>query len=557
MRIALAQLNPTVGDIDGNTAMIRDHVTAARDGGADLVVFAELALLGYPPKDLLLKPRVIDRCASALRDVAEHCRGIAALVGLPQRTDKPVGRGLQNVVAICRDGAVAGSVTKSLLPTYDVFDEHRYFDPGAGGQLPEVAGFTVGVTICEDLWVDGDIVGHRRYDADPVADLQGRGVALVINCAASPFTVGKHDVRMRLLQAAAKRCGAPIVFCNQVGGNDELVFDGHSCVLDAAGRVIAHAKGFEEDLLFADIDGVSSSRIEPVAQRIESVYRALVLGLKDYARKCGFKQVVLGLSGGIDSAVTAAVAVAALGPDNVRGVAMPSRYSSEGSVRDAQALADNLGVHLDVIPIHDAHAALETMLAERFKGLDPDTTEENIQARIRGTVLMSLSNKFGSLLITTGNKSELAVGYCTLYGDMCGGLAVLSDVPKTMVWDLARWINTDDQSELRRGRGGPVIPQDTIDKPPSAELRPDQLDQDSLPPYDLLDKIIERYVERDQPLDQITAELPEADPKMIARIVRLIDVNEYKREQAAPGLKVTGRAFGFGRRMPIAQGYRP
>ncbi len=565
MKIALAQINPTVGDVAGNADLIRRDIARAKDAGADLVVFPELAIVGYPPKDLLLKPAVIERCVADVDELATHCVGIAGVIGLPIPSQYPKGRLLHNAVAVCAQGRVQSHHIKSLLPTYDVFDELRYFEPGPEVDLTEVAGSRIGISICEDLWNDEAVFSRQLYHDNPIDLLANLGAALFVNCAASPFVVRKHAFRLKLMHQVAKRYSLPLLYCNQVGGNDELVFDGRSCAFDAQGNLIAHAKAFEEDLLIVDIDTqrppspdsasppTPSTTPTPTPDPITEAYQALVLGLRDYCRKCGFTQIVLGLSGGIDSALTCAVAVAAIGADNVRGVAMPSRYSSEGSVKDAQALADRLGVRLDIIPIEEAHKSFEGMLADVFAGLSPDTTEENIQARIRGVLLMAFSNKFGSLLVTTGNKSELAVGYCTLYGDMNGGFSVLSDVPKTMVYDLSRWINTPSPSnDLYTRVGGPPIPEDTITKPPSAELRPDQTDQDSLPPYDVLDQIVERYVEREHAAKRIIADTG-YEAELVLRIVRLIDLNEYKRKQTPPGLKITGRAFGFGRRMPIAQ----
>ncbi len=572
MRIALAQINPTVGDIAGNARLIETSISRAADAGADLVVFPELAVIGYPPKDLLLKPVIVQQCADAVQKLARRCTDVAALIGYPCPADSRRGRMLYNAAAFCHRGQVRYRHVKSLLPTYDVFDETRYFEPaltGAGGpgataapvadksDLARLGAVTLGVTICEDLWNDGYIFERPLYHDNPARRLANLGAQIIINCSASPFVMDKHDFRLRLLGHTASRHKVPVVFCNQVGGNDELIFDGNSCVFDASGNLIAQARDFEEDLLVADVPIGPDARPASMVgaghhEGVASVYHALVLGLRDYCRKCGFKSVVVGLSGGIDSAVTAALAVGALGKENVRGVGMPSRYSSEGSVADARELAENLQIPFDVVPIAEAHAAFEQMLGPVFVGLDPDVTEENIQARCRGVVLMAMSNKFGSLLVTTGNKSELAVGYCTLYGDMAGGLAILSDVPKMMVWTLARWINEDEASPLLKQFGKSVIPEATIVKPPSAELRPDQTDQDSLPPYEVLDQIIERYVEREQSARQIIDETG-IDSETVLRVVRLIDLNEYKRKQAAPGLKVTGRAFGFGRRMPIAQ----
>ena len=561
MRFALAQINPTVGDVAGNAKLIRDAIDAAADGGARVVVFPELAVLGYPPKDLLLKPAVIERCVAAVEQLASYRDDIAAIIGYPCPAVTPVGRPLHNAVVVCDGGQVVAKRYKSLLPTYDVFDEHRYFEPAGPDDSHDpvtIDGVKIGLTVCEDLWNDDTLFDRPRYHVEPVQRLADAGADVIINCSASPFVLDKHNFRQNLFKSAARRAQRPLLFCNQVGGNDELVFDGNSCAIDATGDLIAHGRDFDEDLLFVEIDPRNSdaqpnrARIDAPRTGVASVYHALVLGLRDYCRKCGFKSVVVGLSGGIDSAVTAALCVAALGREQVRGITMPSRYSSEGSVTDAQDLAERLNIRFDNVPIETAHNAFTNMLADVFAGTDPGVAEENIQARARGVVLMAVSNKFGSMLVTTGNKSELAVGYCTLYGDMAGGLAILSDVPKTMVYDLARWINTSPDSPLLRDFDCAVIPDDTITKPPSAELRPDQTDQDTLPPYDELDAIIERYVEREQSVRQIVAETG-LDAEVVQRIARLIDRNEYKRKQAAPGIKVTGKAFGFGRRMPIAQ----
>ena len=581
MRIALAQINPTVGDIDGNAALIRRDLAAARERGAELVVFPELAVVGYPPKDLLLKPAVIADCVAAVEALARECVGIAAVIGYPCPADSEQrGRSLYNAAALCVDGRIAHRHVKSLLPTYDVFDEHRYFEPGPRVDVAHWAQRKLGISVCEDLWNERDMFSRTLYHDNPIDELAAAGAEVFVNCSASPFVVRKHAFRLKLMGHVSKKHGLPLVYVNQVGGNDELVFDGRSCVFSSSGELLAQAAAFEEDLVVVEVpdrESVVGSRgsgkaknhrqtasVEPdhrppttdysAMPVLEEAYGALVLGLRDYCRKCGFTQIVLGLSGGIDSAVTAAIAVAAVGAANVRGVGMPSRYSSGGSVSDAAALAENLGIRFDVIPIEPAHTAMEGMLAEVFVGTEPDVTEENNQARLRGVVLMAMSNKFGSLLLTTGNKSEVAVGYCTLYGDMNGGFSVLSDVPKTMVFDLARWINDDPRSPLKKQFGRGVIPENTITKPPSAELRADQKDEDSLPPYPVLDEIIERYVEREEPAKTIIAQTG-FDRELVLRIVRLIDLNEYKRRQAAPGLKITGRAFGFGRRMPIAQRY--
>lgn len=544
MKIALAQINPTIGDIAGNSAKVIDVIERATGCGAELVVFPELTIIGYPPKDLLLKRGFIDDNIAALNDIARHCTACAALVGYADRHEAAQGLALHNAAALLAGGKVAARYYKQLLPTYDVFDESRYFEPAASQQVVEFNGQRLGLTICEDVWNEPTGRGRSLYHARPFGDLAQAGVDLILNMSASPFVVDKHAFRCELFGQQCRQHGLAMVYVNQVGGNDDLVFDGCSCAFDSRGKLIAQAKSFDEDLLLLDFEQPSETRIEAVSTGVASIHDALVLGLRDYVRKCGFETVVLGLSGGIDSAVTAALATTALGADKVTGVALPSRYSSDHSVADAERLAKNLGIRLLTIPIELVHRAMEETLADCFAGREADVTEENIQARARGNILMALSNKFGHLLLATGNKSEVAVGYCTLYGDMAGGLAVISDVPKTMVYELARYIN----------HSGEVIPAATITKPPSAELRPDQIDQDSLPPYDVLDQIVQRYVEQDQSVGEIVG--AGIDEETVTRVIGLIDRNEYKRRQAAPGLKVTGRAFGFGRRMPIAQRYQ-
>jgi NAD+ synthase (glutamine-hydrolysing) len=552
MRIALAQINPTVGDIAGNSRRILAFADRANAAGAALVVFPELSVIGYPPKDLLLKPQFIDDNLRAVREIAAKVHGIDVVIGYAERNDRPVGRPLHNAVALLRNGEIASRHFKTLLPTYDVFDESRYFEPGPPDEranLAAIAGQRVGFSICEDLWNDERMIARRLYHENPIARLCDAGAEVLVNTSASPFVAGKHAFRVDLFASQVRQAGRPLIYVNQVGGNDELVFDGNSLVFDGTGAVIAQAKGFEEDLLVVDVNGKTPSSQSHSGMRPDSladIYNALVLGLRDYVHKCGFKSVVLGLSGGIDSALTAAIAVGAFGPERVTGVAMPSRFSSDHSVNDARVLAGKLGIAFEVIPITSVHDAYEHLLAPAFAGHDRDVTEENLQARVRGAILMAFSNKFNHLLLTTGNKSELAVGYCTLYGDMCGGLAVISDVPKTTVYALSEYINTQ--------AGRDLIPRNSIAKPPSAELRPGQLDQDSLPPYDVLDAILYRYVEEEKGAAQIIAE--GFDPKTVVRIITLIDRSEYKRRQSAPGIKVTSRAFGFGRRMPIAQNYR-
>lgn len=557
MRIALAQINPTVGDVAGNVARHIDFINRARARGAQVVVFPELSIAGYPPKDLLLKPQFIDDNRAALQLIARETAGISAIVGFADRNAEPIGRALRNAAAVLRDGKVASVHYKTLLPTYDVFDESRYFEPGPRterNQLIELAGMKVGLSICEDLWNDERLIARRLYHQNPIADLDAAGAEVMINCSASPFVLDKHEFRIKLFGEQARKFNNPLIYVNQVGGNDELVFDGNSCVFDATGKVIAQAKSFDEDLLVVEVRSsgkgfqpVTETAPSPAASGLSSIYQALVLGLRDYVRKCGFKSVVLGLSGGIDSALVCALAVAALGKDSVVGVAMPSRFSSDHSVNDARQLAQNLGIDFQIVPISSVHDAYESLLMPFWTGRERDITEENLQARVRGAILMAFSNKFGHLLLTTANKSETAVGYSTLYGDMCGGLAVIQDVPKTTVWELSRWINQNAGREL--------IPRSSIEKVPSAELRPNQTDQDSLPPYDVLDAIIERYVEDEAGAVQIIAEGHNA--ATVNRVIKLIDRSEYKRRQAAPGIKVTSRAFGFGRRMPIAQNYQP
>ncbi|MEM7807851.1 MAG: NAD+ synthase [Planctomycetota bacterium] len=555
MRFALVQMNPTVGDLAGNAGKIIASIHRAKDAEARVVLLPELALCGYPPKDLLLRGDFLDEQIRQLRRIAAETDGLDVLVGYAERNTAPVGRPLHNAAALLRHGEIVSRHFKTLLPTYDVFDESRYFEPGPNTPDNNVIDacrsgddcFKLGVTICEDLWNDERLIPRRLYHSNPLGDLKLAGAEVIVNLSASPFVAGKHAFRRELFAEQAKKHGVPLLYVNQVGGNDELVFDGNSCVFDADGELVAHAKAFEEDLLVVDVPSADGG-LKPTlrdASDIESIRRALVLGTRDYLHKCGFKKAVIGLSGGIDSAVVAAVATEALGEENVEGVAMPSRYSSGHSVDDARALAENLGVRFHVVPIKPMHDAFDTSLGEVFDvaGL----TAENLQARIRGATMMAFSNRTGALLLTTGNKSELAVGYCTLYGDMCGGLSVISDVPKTDVYRLARHYNDT--------AGREVIPENTITKPPSAELAPDQQDSDSLPDYDTLDAILERYIELEEGPDTIVAAGYERE--VVEKVVKLVDRSEYKRRQAAPGLKVTSRAFGFGRRMPIAQRFDP
>jgi NAD+ synthase (glutamine-hydrolysing) len=547
MKIALAQLNTTVGDLAGNEAKILAAYAHAVAAGADLLITPELALTGYPPRDLLLKPHFVAQNLAALERLAAKTRITGLLVGhVGDHTAEP-GRDLTNAVSLLQHGRIVATRTKTLLPTYDVFDEDRYFEPASENAPVPFEGVSLGLTICEDMWNDEDFWPERLYRRNPPMDLVKAGAEILINASASPWSLGKEKTRFDMLRSLAIKSRRPVVYCNLVGGNDELVFDGDSMVFAADGTLLAKGKAFEEDFLFVELpDGTEPAPGVGYAASApeELIYRALVLGLRDYLHKCGFKSAVLGLSGGIDSALVACIAAEALGADNVRGLALPSEISSQHSLDDARVLAANLGIRYDVVPIQPPFAAVRAQMKNVLEGRAEDTTEENIQARLRGVVLMAMSNKFGSLLLTTGNKSELAVGYCTLYGDMCGGLAVISDVPKTMVYRLARWINRDCE----------FIPESTLTKPPSAELRPDQKDQDSLPPYEVLDAILDAYVVQQRSLDEIlTMGFPETD---VRRVIRLIDFSEYKRRQAAPGLKVTSKAFGVGRRMPIAQRFR-
>lgn len=553
MKVALAQINPTVGDIDSNSARILRQLEAGKSAGAQLVVFPELAVFGYPPKDLVLREELVRKNVTALERIASHCTDVTAVVGFVQPDPSGAGQGNFNSAAVCSGGRVVVTYAKMLLPTYDVFDERRYFNAGSNVQtisLPTNGGSVrVGLSICEDLWNDRQFEGRQVYGVDPIERTVAAGIDLLVNLSASPFRAGIQQDRENLFVRQIRQHGVPLVLVNQVGGNDDLIFDGASLALDASGNVIARAKPFEEDLLIVDLDARNGCRIEAYPDRVGGLRQALVLGVRDYVRKCGFDSVVIGLSGGIDSSVAAALAVEALGSDGVQGVAMPSRFSSHHSIEDARKLAENLAISFSVIPIETVHRAMEEAVAQHFAKVPSDgssVAEENIQARIRGNILMALSNKSGSLLLTTGNKSEIAVGYCTLYGDMCGGLAVLSDVPKTVVYELARDIN--------ESAGCPRIPQRAIDKAPSAELRENQTDQDTLPPYDTLDAVLEHYVEHERGVDDIVDR--GFDRTIVERVARMVDGSEYKRKQAPVGIKVTSRAFGTGRRMPIAASFR-
>ena len=549
MRFALAQLNFTVGAFDRNFARITDAAARARQAGADLLVLSELATTGYPPRDLLNHRRFVE-ANLAMRDriAALSDQDLGILVGCAEPNDAAEGKPLFNTAVLCHGGRIVARHRKTLLPTYDVFDEDRYFEPGASSTPIVFKGVRLGVTVCEEVWNDAGFWPRRLYPHDPVVDLARAGVDLFVNISSSPFTMGKAALRREMIRQQAIKHRRAFLYLNQVGGNDELIFDGHSLAFAPNGDLLARARDFDEDFLVVDVDPMATSTREPslgaVSQsRQEEVWGALTLGLRDYARKCGFRTVVLGLSGGIDSALTAALAAHALGPAQVTGVAMPTRYSSAHSLADAESLARNLGIRFHVIPIDAIFQSHLDALAPALTGA-LGVAEENLQARVRGAVLMAFSNTEGSMLLSTGNKSELAVGYCTLYGDMCGGLAVISDVPKTLVYDLAHFVN----------RHGEVIPHSSITKPPSAELRPNQTDQDTLPPYEVIDAVIEAYIEKDMDLPAIIAS--GIDRRTAESIIGRIDRNEYKRRQAAPGLKITLKAFGVGRRYPIAADYR-
>ena len=540
MKVALAQINTTVGDFAGNEAKILSAYWRGAEAGLDLVVVPELATCGYPPRDLLLKKQFLTQNLELVERLAKATTKTGLLVGYVGKNDTRPGREATNAAALCQNGKIVASRSKMLLPTYDVFDEDRYFEPATENLPVEFNGQKIGLTVCEDLWNDEDFWRERRYRRNPAMELAAAGAQIIFNISASPWHLGKNKTRHGMLGSLAAKLKCPLLYCNLAGGNDELVFDGESLAFNGTGQLTAQGGLFTEDFLILDTGQLKAIAPGELAEE-EMVFKALVLGLRDYLYKCGFKSAVLGLSGGIDSALTAALAVEALGKENVRGVSLPSEFSSRGSLEDARLLTKKLGIQYDVIPIQPMFEATRQQLKPVFAGCPEDTTEENIQARLRGVLLMALSNKFGSLLLTTGNKSELAVGYCTLYGDMCGGLAVISDVPKTMVYRLAKWINRADE----------IIPLASITKAPSAELRPNQTDQDSLPPYEALDAILDAYVVQLRSVSEIVG--LGFDEATVRRVVRLIDFNEYKRRQAAPGLKVTSKAFGVGRRIPIAQ----
>jgi NAD+ synthetase len=541
MKIGFAQINPIVGDITGNTLLIQEAYQRLVAEGADIVVTPELAITGYPPLDLLFESKFVPRNLEALNTLAQSTGPVPLVVGFVD-IHEGVGKPFRNSAAFLHSGKIQAKRFKTLLPNYDVFDEDRYFEPAEDNSVVEWNGRKIGITLCEDIWTE-PFLPRALYPTSPLETLSSQGAGLILNLSASPFTLGKPERRVEMLSAAAKSKRVPIAYCNCAGANDQLVFDGNSTFFDAEGQLLAQFPAFATHLGVADLRGPALDFL-PMHESA-SLYHALVLGVRDYMRKCGFRSAVLGLSGGIDSALVACIAAEALGAANVLGVTMPSQYSSEGSVGDSEQLARSLGIEFINIPIQKSFETFQELFKVIFTGLAPNETEENMQPRLRGMILMALSNKLGHLVLSTGNKSELAVGYCTLYGDMCGGLAVISDVPKTQVYNLARWINRNQE----------IIPWATIEKAPSAELKPDQRDQDTLPPYDILDPILQLYVESQCSPEEIIAKGYEE--KTVRWVVKRVNLNEYKRAQAAPGLKVTSRAFGLGRRMPIAQRYSP
>jgi NAD+ synthase/NAD+ synthase (glutamine-hydrolysing) len=541
VKIALGQINPTVGDFSGNAAKIVDFSQRAGAAGAGLILFPELSICGYPPRDLVERPSFVRRNRESAERIAAATAGIAVIAGLVTPADSDTGKTVMNSAALMQDGKIAFVQSKMLLPTYDVFDEMRNFAAARKQELFPFCGNRMALTICEDAWNDKLFWPKRLYTFDPVESLIKSGGNFVLNISASPFCIGKREFRRDMLASIARQHKVPVALVNQIGGNDSLVFDGSSLVLNPEGEIIAQGRSFQEDLIYFDSKELTGDMHEQIAGDEASAYSALVLGTRDYMHKCGFEKAIIALSGGIDSALTAVIAADAVGPDNVIGVGMPGPYSSRGSIDDARALAKNLDIRFELLSINLAYEAYRKTLEPVFAGSKEDVTEENLQSRARGMMLMALSNKFGAIVLSTGNKSELGVGYCTLYGDMVGGLAVISDVPKTLVYRLSEYVNS------RR----PVIPRATIEKPPSAELRPDQKDSDSLPPYDVLDAVLEDYVEDMHPAEQIAKDRG-FDIETVRRVMRMVDRAEYKRQQAAPGLKISPKAFGYGRRFPIA-----
>jgi NAD+ synthetase len=545
MKLAICQINPIIGDFEYNISLIKEASDQARKNGCSLAIFPEMILSGYPPKDLLEKPAFITENLNQLNRLASQIKGIHILCGYVDKNPKKTGKPLINSAALINEGRILKKGGKRLLPTYDVFDETRYFEPAEESLVFALEKTRFGVTVCEDIWNFGDFEGAPLYELDPVSELSSQGIDILINLSASPYTLRKGHLRLNMLKKISSTYGMPTIYCNQVGGNDDLLFDGFSMVVNHKGKLILLGKEFEPDLLIWDAKKVYKEITDSWPTEEDSVLKGLIMGTRDYASKCGFKKVLVGLSGGIDSSLVVVIAQRAMGAENVMGVSMPSPYTSKMSKEDARKLADKLGIHFEEIPIREVYQSYKKALGDVFKGLKEDETEENIQARIRANFLMALSNKFNYLLLTTGNKSEMAMGYCTLYGDMSGGLAVISDIPKTMCYRLAKHINQD----------GEIIPKRVIERPPSAELKPDQTDQDTLPPYEVLDEILEAAVEKNLPLDDIVA--LGHDPQVVRDVMRRLLLNEYKRRQAPPGLKITTKAFGYGRRYPIARGKQP
>ncbi len=541
MKIGIAQMNSIVGDLSFNADEIISRYQDLVSSGADLVITPELSVTGYPPRDLIFRSKFIDDNLKVIEKIAEKVGNVPIVVGCIDYNTQNTGNPFENAAVVIKDHAIVGKVTKCLLPSYDVFDETRYFEPSKEVQVQVLSGMKIGITICEDIWSE-DFLPSKLYVKDPAGELAKKGIDCLVNLSASPYHMGKPKDRHAMLSFLARRIHAPVVYCNSVGGNDELIFDGNSLAFSADGELISQGASFESQSILVDTE---STKI-PIREdnQLEEIYNALVLGLRDYVTKCGFRSALIGLSGGIDSALTAVIAERALGADNVYGVTMPSEFSSSGSVNDSLSLAENLGIGFEEVPIKNSFATLKAELSEVFQNYEEDITEENMQARIRGLFLMSISNKKGHLLLTTGNKSELAVGYCTIYGDMCGGLAVISDLPKTLVYKLAKWINRKKE----------IIPWETIEKAPSAELKPNQKDQDTLPDYEILDQILELYVDQSISVSSIIAKGYDED--LVKWIASRVEMNEWKRWQSAPGLRVTSKAFGVGRRIPIAHRYK-
>ncbi len=545
MKVALAQTNPVIGDFQYNLKRMEDAIDRAKACGCGLVVFSELVLSGYPPRDLLEKSRFVASNRVGLDRLLASKTGIGVICGYVEKNVKAGGNPLFNSAVLFENGRVLQTARKRLLPAYDIFDERRYFEPGNACTAFAYKGYRIGLTVCEDIWNDKDVFQRQIYPIDPVDLMVKDGADLIVNISASPFYVGKNDFRLKMLGGISRKYGVRLLYANQVGGNDSVLFDGNSCAFDAAGKLIARGRDFEEDLVTVDLS-IGSGDCHVISDsEMSSVLKSLAMGTRDYITKCGFSKAIIGLSGGIDSALTACIAVSALGPDNVTAVFMPSDYTSRGNFSDTRKLAENLGVHFLNIPIHDIFMSFVKFTSPDFEKQAPGITEQNLQARIRGTLLMALSNRDGALLLSTGNKSELAMGYCTLYGDMNGGLAVISDLPKTMVYNLARHINAEQE----------IIPASIIKKAPSAELKPDQIDQDDLPPYETLDPLLKAYIEDLKDVADLIK--MGFDPKLVENIVARVDGSEYKRHQSPPGLKVTSKAFGYGRRYPLAQRYAP